>query len=88
MTVGRNAVTPYRGSRAASSPMRAGADVTSIPCAPLICRSMKPGTIHPPAASMSSDAGLRADGGDALALEHELTASDDAVRGVERCRAR
>ena len=36
--------------------MRSGCVVTSMPWAPLIWRSMKPGTIQPPRASMSGAA--------------------------------
>ena len=50
-TVGSQAVTPARGSAAASSRMRVGSVVTSMPNAPLHCRSTNPGTIRSLAAS-------------------------------------
>ena len=56
-TVGSQAVTPHLGSAAASSQMRSGSVVTSMPSPPLHCRSTNPGTIRSPAASTTGRLG-------------------------------
>src|ERR671911_662567 len=51
MIVGSQAVTPQRGSAAATSHSRSGSVVRSTPTAPLHCRSTNPGTTRRSAAS-------------------------------------
>ena len=83
-TVGRNEVTPKRGSSAATSRMRSGSVVMSTPPAPLHCRSMNPGAMTSPSQSTSpsSRSACRRvdhDLDDELAVHHEVGADERAV---------